>query len=55
MGTLAKGRVYRGSIKLGNYVMVIGGKYVGGSDGRLVYFGDYFLIIDFSVTWKSGM
>ena len=43
-GTLAKGRYYHGSIELGNDVMVIGG---WSFDGRLVYFFDYFLIIDF--------
>ena len=41
---MAKGRARHGSIKLENDVMVIGGS---SSDGRLVYFFDYFLIIDF--------
>ena len=49
MGTLANGRYYHGSIKLGNDVMVIGGT---SSDWRLVYFFDYFLIINFSATRK---
>ena len=44
MGTLSKGRAWHGSITLENTVMVIGGS---SSDGRLVYFHDYFLIIDF--------
>ena len=44
MGTLAKGRAWHGSIILENNVMVIGGY---SDDGRLVYFYDYFLIIDF--------
>ena len=44
MGTLAKGRHYHGSIKLRNDIMVIGGY---SSDGRLVDFHGYFLIIDF--------
>ena len=43
-GTLAKGRYSHGSIALENDVMVIGGS---SSDDRLVYFFDYFLIIDF--------
>ena len=43
-GTLAKGRWNHGSIELGNDLMVIGGS---SSDHRLVYFFDYFLIIDF--------
>ena len=41
MGTLAKGRLSHGSITLENELMVIGGWT---SDGRLVYFYDYFLI-----------
>ena len=44
MGTLSKGRHQHGSITLENTVMVIGGSSSG---GRLVYFHDYFLIIDF--------
>ena len=43
-GTLAKGRYHHRSITLENDVMVIGGS---SSDGRLVYFFDEFLIIDF--------
>ena len=41
---MAKGRYSHGSIALENDVMVIGG---WSSDSRLVYFDDYFLIIDF--------
>ena len=41
MGTLAKGRGFHGSIALENELIVIGGWT---SDGRLVYFYDYFLI-----------
>ena len=44
MGTLAKGRAWHGSIALENIVMVIGGY---SDDDRLVYFHDYFLIINF--------
>ena len=44
LGTLAKGRAAHGTIQLGDEVMVIGGYTY---DGRLLYFNDYFLIIDF--------
>ena len=45
MGTLAKGRKWHGSIALKDNFMVIGGDET--DDGRLVYFHDNFLIIDF--------
>ena len=50
MGTLTKRRSHHGSITFENAIMVIGGY---SSDDRLVYFHDYFCIIEFFFSDKE--